>query len=138
MLEKKFKIIQWLLYGLMILSAIFGVLFYLNPSNPNLLIYWGYLLVIIAAALVIGLSLYQIIKNPKGSVKILAIVIGMVVLAIISYAVSKNTLSPTDLEKYKITATTVRVVGAGLLMTYIIAIIAIGVFIYTSMSKFMK
>jgi hypothetical protein len=70
--------------------------------------------------------------------KVLIIVAVMVVVAIISYAMSKNTLSPTDLEKYKITANSVRMVGAGLYMTYVITIVAIGVFIYTSISKFIK
>jgi hypothetical protein len=70
--------------------------------------------------------------------KILVIVVGMVVLAIISYAMSKNTLSPTELEKYEISASSVKMVGAGLLMTYFIGIIAVGVFVYTSLTRFLK
>jgi uncharacterized membrane protein len=138
MFEKKFKIIQWLLYGLMAISALLGILFYINPSNPDVLIYWGYALFIVAAVITLGLSLLNMIRNPKGSMKVLIIVAVMVVIAIISYAMSKNTLSPTDLEKYKISASSVRMVGAGLYMTYVITIVAIGVFIYTSISKFIK
>jgi NADH:ubiquinone oxidoreductase subunit 6 (subunit J) len=138
MFEKKFKIIQWLLYGLMAISALFGLLFYMNPSNPDILIYWGYVLVILATALALGLTLFEMIKNPKGSMKILVIAVAMIVLAIISYAMSKNTLSPTELEKYKISANSVRMVGAGLYMTYFIGVIAVGTFLYTSISRFLK
>lgn len=138
MFEKKFKIIQWLLYGIIIISAIFGVIFYLNPASPDLLIYWGYVLFIVSAILVLGLSLWGILKNPKGAIQVLIIVALMIVLAIISYAMSKNTLSPTELEKYNLTANGVKMVGAGLLLTYFIGIIAIGVFIYTSVSRFLK
>jgi NADH:ubiquinone oxidoreductase subunit 6 (subunit J) len=138
MTEKKFKLIQWLLYGLMAISAIFTVLFYFNPSSPDILLYWGYALVIFSGVVVLTVSITGMLKNPKGSYKVLLIVVGIVVLGILSYALSSNTLSPIELEKYSITAKGVKMVGAGLLMTYFIGIIAIGVFLYTAFSRFIK
>jgi NADH:ubiquinone oxidoreductase subunit 6 (subunit J) len=138
MTEKKFKYIQWLLYGLMAISAIFTVLFYFNPSSPDILLYWGYALVIFSGVVVLTVSITGMLKNPKGSYKVLLIVVGIVVLGILSYALSSNTLSPIELEKYSITAKGVKMVGAGLLMTYFIGIIAIGVFLYTAFSRFIK
>jgi NADH:ubiquinone oxidoreductase subunit 6 (subunit J) len=138
MTEKKFKLIQWLLYGLMAISALFTVIFYLNPSSPDILLYWGYALVIFSLVVVLAVSINGMLKNPKGSYKVLVILGGMIVLAILSYALSKNTLSPNEMEKYSISASGVKMVGAGLMMTYIIGIIAIGVLLYTSLYRFFK
>ncbi len=136
--DKKFKYIQWLLYGLMGLSALFTVLFYLSPANPDMLLYWMYALLILSGVVTLAAALINILKNPKGSLKILAVIAVIIVLGIISYALSKNTYSPAMLEKYSISANGVKMVGAGLIMTYFIMMIAIGVFIYTSISRFIK
>lgn len=138
MKEKNFKYIQWLLYAIMGLSALFTILFYMSPANPDLLLYWMYALLILSGVVTLASSVINMIKNPKGSIKILGVVAIIIVLGIISYAVSKNTLSPTMLEKYSISANGVKMVGAGLMMTYFIMIIAIGVFIYTSLNRFFK
>ena len=66
------------------------------------------------------------------------IVAGGLLLGLISYALSSNTLAPDQLEKYNLTPNNVRLVGAGLLMTYFIMLGAIGVFIYTSVIKYFK
>jgi NADH:ubiquinone oxidoreductase subunit 6 (subunit J) len=136
--EKNFKYVQWLLYGLMAISALFVLLFYMNPAKPDLLLYWGYALFIFSVAVTLTVAFIGIIQNPKGSVKVLVIIGIVLFLGIISYALSKNNLSPEQLEKYNITAGGVRMVGAGLIMTYSIMAIAIGVFIYTSVIRFIK
>jgi uncharacterized membrane protein HdeD (DUF308 family) len=133
MKEKNFKYIQWLLYAIMGLSALFTILFYMSPANPDLLLYWMYALLILSGVVTLASSLINIIKNPKGSLKIVGVIAIIIVLGIISYAVS-----PEMLEKYKISANGVKMVGAGLMMTYFIMIIAFGVFVYTSFSRFFK
>lgn len=136
--DKKFKYIQWLLYGLMGLSALFVLLFYISPTNPDLILYWGYTLFLLAVAVTISSAFINIVKNPKGSMKVLMIVGIIIVLGLISYLLSKNTYTPAMLEKAEITASGVKLVGAGLIMTYFIMLIAIGVFIYTTLSRFIK
>lgn len=136
--QKNFKLVQWLLYGLMAISALFTLLFYLNPGSPDLMLYWGYILVIFSGVITLFVALRGITKNPKGSMKSLVIIAIMIVLGIISYAMSQNTLSPEQLEKYSISPNGVKMVGAGLILTYLIMIGAIGVFIYTSVIKFFK
>jgi len=136
--EKNFKYVQWLLYGLMGISALLTVLFYISPASPDLLLYWMYAILIFSGVVILASSIINILKNPKGSLKVLAVVAFILVLGFISYAVSKNTYTPDMLEKAKISANGVKMVGAGLLMTYFIMIIAIGVFIYTSAFKLFK
>jgi len=136
--DKYFKYVQWLLYLLMGLSALFVIMFYISPSNPDLLLYWMYALLIFSIAVILSVSVFAMIKNPKGSYKALLAVAGLIVLALLTYLFSKNTYSPVLLEKYSISANTVRWVGAGLFTTYIILLIAIGTLIFASVSKFFK
>lgn len=136
--ERKFKLVQWLLYGLMAISALLTIIFYISPSNPDVILYWGYILFIISVAVLLVISVIGILKNPKGSVKVLIILVGMIVVGFIAYSASKNTLTPLQLEKYGISASTVKWVGAGLILTYLMMVAAIGVFIYTAIYKFFK
>jgi hypothetical protein len=138
MKDKYFKYVQWLLYLLMGLSALFVVLFYISSSSPNLILYWMYTMIIVSLVVILIVAGYSMLKSPKGSSKVLIIIAVMIVLGLFSYLVSKNTLSQAALEKYNITANTVKLVGAGLLMTYIIFVIAIGTLVYTSVSKFFQ
>jgi len=138
MIDKQLKYVQWLLYALMGISALFIVLFYLNSSNPDLILYWMYTIAILSLAIILAIVITGIVKNPKGSLKVVIIVGIGLLLGLISYAMSKNTLAPDQLEKYSLTPNNVRMVGAGLLMTYFIIIGAIGVFIYTSVIKYFK
>jgi hypothetical protein len=137
MQEKNLKYVQWMLYGFMAISALLTLLFYIN-SNPDLMLYWGYFLAILSIVITLALSLMQIFKSGKGSMKTLITVGIIIVLGLFSYMISKNTLSPDQLERYSISANGVKMVGAGLIMTYIIMMIAVGVFIYTSLYRFFK
>jgi NADH:ubiquinone oxidoreductase subunit 6 (subunit J) len=136
--QRNFKLVQWLLYVIMAISALFTLLFYFNPSKPDLMLYWGYILVIFSGVVTLTVALTNILKNPKGSMKVVMIIAIMIILGLISYALSQNTLAHDQLEKYNLTPNGVRMVGAGLVMTYFIMIGAIGVFIYTSVIKFFK
>jgi hypothetical protein len=138
MIEKRLKYVQWLLFGLMGISALLIVIFYMNSSNPDLILYWMYTIAIISIAIILAIVIAGIVRNPKGSFKVLIIVAIGLLIGLISYALSKNTLAPDQLEKYNLTPNNVRLVGAGLLMTYFIMLGAIGVFIYTSVIKYFK
>jgi hypothetical protein len=136
--EKNFKYVQWLLYGLMGLSGLFTVLFYISPSSPDMLLYWMYIVLILSLVILLASSVINILKNKQGSYKVLAIIAIIIILGSLSYVLSQNTYSPEMLEKAQISAKGVKMVGAGLLMTYFIMIIAIGVFVYTSLYRFFK
>jgi hypothetical protein len=138
MIDKYFKYVQWLLYFLMGLSALFVILFYISPSSPDLILYWMYALLIFSGVIILSVSIYGMMKNPKGSYKALIYLAGIVILGILSYVFAKNTYGPAMLEKYNITANGVKMVGAGLTMTYFILAISIGILIYSSVSKFIK
>jgi hypothetical protein len=137
--EKMSKIIQWALYALLIISAIIGIVFYTDAvGQTNLLLYWGYFLLILVIATTLIVSLMGILQNPKSSIKMLIILVGMIVVFFLAYTMSKNNFSPAFLEKHEVSASTVRVVGAGLLVTYLFGIGAIVAIVYSAISRMFK
>jgi hypothetical protein len=70
--------------------------------------------------------------------KILLVLAGMVVVAVLSYVFSTNELTAAQLEKYNITETTSKLVGAGLVFTYFLAAVAILAIVYSAVSRMFK
>jgi len=139
MSEKLSKIIQWVLYVLLGFTTILGILFYTNTEgNTNLLINWGYFLLLLAIVTTLVVSLIGLLQNPKSAIKLLIILVGMAVIFFVAYSLSKNTFSQAFLDKQEVTVTTVRIVGAGLLVLYLFGLSAIGVIIYSTISKIFK
>ncbi|MDO8899317.1 MAG: hypothetical protein Q7V19_16820, partial [Bacteroidales bacterium] len=69
----------------------------------------------------------------------LLVSLGLVALiAIISYSLAGNTFSELRLETLKINAQTSRMVGMGLLFTYITSGLAIAAILYSSIFKIFK
>ena len=138
MSDKLSKIVQWFLYAMLGVSALFGVLFYLDIISENLLLNWGYVLlgVTILATLIAAFS--NILLKPKGSLKILLILAIMVVVAIVSYFLSTNEFTAAQLEKMQINETTSRIVGAGLFFTYFLAAVALLAIVYSAVSRMFK
>ncbi len=132
------KILRIFLGVLLAVSALLAILFYLDIVSDDLLIYWGYFLVIFAAAITILFPIAHIVLNPKNSLKIFIALGLMVVLAIVSYSVSKVGFSDLAIEKLETTAETAKYVGAGLIFTYILAAIAVFAIIFSSISKLFK
>ena len=132
------KVVQWFLYIMLGISALFGVLFYADVIGENLLLTWGYILlgVTVLATLIAAFS--NILLKPKGSLKVLFILAVMVIVAIVSYVFSTNEFTSAQLEKMQITETTSRIVGAGLLFTYFLAAVAILAIIYSAVSRIFK
>ncbi len=138
MTDKSSKLLQILLGAILAVSALLGILFYANIISDDVVLYWGYILVIITAAITILAPLIYLIFNLKSAVKFFIILGAMVVLAIIAYALSTNEFSALQLEQMKSTAETSVTVGAGLIFLYILAALAILSIIFASISRIFK
>ena len=138
MTDKSSKLLQILLGAILAISALLGILFYANVISDDVVLYWGYILVIVTAAITIIAPLIYLIFNLKSAVKFFVILGAMVVLAIISYVLSGNEFSSLQLEQMKSTAETSVTVGAGLIFLYILAALAILSIIYASISRIFK
>lgn len=138
MTDKSGKILKWMLSVLLAVSAILGLLFYADVISDDLLIYWGYILLVITAVITVVAPLIYLLLNLKSSVKFLITFGFLIVLGIISYVFSGNEFTALQLERMETTAETSRLVGAGLLFTFILACLTILSIIYASITRIFK
>jgi len=143
-----FKIIS---YIIIIVGVIFFVLVLINGDiletdlalqdrilNPffNL----TFLALIIAAAATLIFPLIWSFTNITGK-KIIKTVILLVVFAVIiyiSYSLSNNTFNAEDMQRLKTTERESRVVGAGLILTYIVAGLTVLSLVFSSVINFFR
>ncbi len=132
------KILRIFLGVLLAISALLMILFFVNVVSVDMVIYWGYFLLIFTAVIVILFPIVFLIMNPKNSIKIFISLGVMVVIAIIAYSLSQNNFTELQLEELETTADTVKNVGAGLIFTYILAALAVLSIVYASISRIFK
>ncbi len=94
----------------------------------------AYIALIICAFLTILFPVIFMIQNPKNALKMLAGLVGLVVIGFICYALASNSFNIVQLETLKTTAETSKIVGAALYFTYAIGGIAIITIIYSGVS----
>ena len=132
------KILRLFLGALLAVSALLAILFFVNIISDDILIYWGYFLVILTAAITIIFPLVFLILNPRNSIKIFIALGLMIVIAIIAYSLSQVSFTEIQLEKLDTSAETAKYVGAGLIFTYILAGLTVLSIIYASISRIFK
>lgn len=142
MVDKISKYLSWLLYALIAVSVVLAAMFYFSSIEENTLVSvmmrWAYILLVATAVIAIISPIFGFIQQPKNAIKML-ISLGIVaVIVVISYSIAGNTFSEARLLDLKTTAETSRLVGMGLLFTYITASIAIIAILFSSFSKFFK
>ena len=98
----------------------------------------AYIALIICAFLTILFPVLFMIQNPKNTLKMLAGLVGFVVIGFICYALGSNSFNIVELETLKTTAETSKIVGAGLYFTYIFGGIAVITIIYSGVSGLFK
>ncbi len=98
----------------------------------------AYIALIICAFLSILFPMLFMIQNPKNTLKMLAGLVGFVVIGFICYALASNSFNIVELETLKTTAETSKIVGAGLYFTYAIGGIAGITIIYSGVSGLFK
>jgi len=119
-----------------LLTALYGKDFETNAGVRDRLLnpFFGITLaiLILTALAAILFPFFAMIKQPKQLIRVLLVIVGVVVVALISYAIAGNELSPERLQKLNTTAHVSKTVGAGLLFTYIIIAVTFGALIVTS------
>ena len=103
MKDKIANIARWVLYSLLILSAIPGVLFYAGVMSTDAFLNWGKFMFLLGVAVIILAPVYTIIINPKNLIKMLASVVILAVILVASYGFATNHMTPLQLETNNIT-----------------------------------
>ncbi len=138
MKDKVANITKWILYVLLILSAIPGILFYFGVMSTDAFLGWGKIMLFLGVAVLFLAPVYTIIINPKNLIKMLLSVVLLVVILGVSYGFATNQLTALQLETYHITAETSKLVGMGLIAVYITFGLSIIVILYSGIVKIFK
>ncbi len=138
MKDKVANITKWILYVLLILSAIPGILFYFGVMSTDAFLGWGKIMLFFGVAVLFLAPVYTIAMNPKNLIKMLLSVVLLVIILGVSYGFATNQLSALQLETYHITAMTSKLVGMGLIAVYITFGLSIIVILYSGIIKIFK
>lgn len=91
-----------------------------------------------AVAVVVALLVFPIVgivENPKSIVRPLIAIAGVAVLCVVAYMFSGSTMTAFQLDKYQITVQTEKLVETGLILTYIMLVVAVGALVVTSVKN---
>jgi len=138
MKDKVANFTKWMLYVLLFLAAVPGILFYLHAISTDAFLNWGKAFIILGVIVIIAAPLYTLVVNPKNLMKMLLSIVLLVVILGISYALATNQLSALQLETYKVTAETSKLVGMGLYATYISFGLSVVAILYSGVVKLLK
>jgi inner membrane protein involved in colicin E2 resistance len=139
MTETLNKYLQIGLFVILAISAVLFVFFYVNgESMADTVMYWAYILCGITVALLITFPVIFFIQNPKKGLIFLGTLAVFGVLYGISYAFASDTTNALVYEKNAVTSGVSRMIGAGMIMTYILAGLAIVTLVYAGISKAIK
>ena len=139
MTDKINKILQIGLFVIFAASVFLFILFYINgESMANIVLYWAYTLLALTVILIIFFPIRFFIKNPRKGVTFLIVLAGFIVLFGISYLFASDATTAVIYEKKHITANISRFIGAGMIMMYILAGIAVISLIFTGIINAFK
>lgn len=138
MKDKIANITRWILIVLLVLSAIPGILFYAGAMNTDTFLLWGKLMLILGVAVLILAPVYTMIVNPKNLIKMLISIVLLAVIVAVSYGFATNHMPALQLETYHITAETSKLIGMGLIATYITFGLSIVTILYSGIVKLFK
>ena len=95
-------------------------------------------LLVIAAAAWLLFSIYQVAKNPKGSMKSIIGFGALLVLFFVLYSMADGDVSSPLYEKFGITPTQSKLISAGLSTTYIALGAALLAFVFSEVRNLFK
>ena len=103
-------------------------------SLINIGIIITYIMIGFAALTAISFGVKKMLSNTKNAKKTLYTILGLIVVCIVSYLIASDEIL-NSYEKYKISASQSKNVGMGLIMFYILSILAVGAILYSELSK---
>jgi hypothetical protein len=108
-----------------------------SSSLIDIVLYLGYFLVAVAVVAAIVLPLIKSFDNPKSLAAMGAGLLGLAVIFIIAYLLSDSTVLPSY-AKFDITEQGSKLIGASLIMMYLLVGISIIAIAFNEISKIFK
>jgi hypothetical protein len=113
---------------------------YLVWFRTDIALIWAYVLVILTLIASIVFPLIAVLNNPRGLIRLAAVLVGAAVLVVISYAVSSDT--PIDIIGYTGTdnsdPATLKMIDTVLFVTYMLFGLALASILYAITSRAFK
>ena len=134
--DKLSKYLQIGLFALLGVSAILFAIFYINgePMTDTVLV-WSYILLALTIIVLLAFPVIYFIKNPKAAVSFLLLLVAFAVLYGIGYLLASDSASSKIFEKEEISGNLSRMIGGGIITTYILAGLAVLAILYSSISS---
>lgn len=136
------KFLNIFLYAMMGIAAVLGI-YYIGIADVTmqtfmLHFYYTYVLFAVAAVVSIVAPIIYIVLNPEKAKSVLIGLAGFLVLAGISFLLASGSTEGAVYENFEVTEAGSRRVGAGLIATYILGIMAVLSIIFSGISKIFK
>jgi len=113
---------------------------YLVWFRTDIALIWAYLLILVTLIASIVFPFIAILSNPKGLMRLLAVLAGTAVLVVIAYVLSKDT--PMEIIGYSGTDNsdpgTLKMIDTVLFVTYMLFGLALGSILYAIVSRAFK
>ena len=103
-----------------------------NLINIGILV--TYVMIGIATLTTIVFGVKKMLSNTRNAKKTLYTILGLIVICVVSYLIASDEVLQSY-EEYKINSTQSKNVGAGLIMFYILSVLAISAILYAELSK---
>ncbi len=152
MSDKIRKIISIILYVLMGISLVLVIMFYFGKVVPGTegtnmeepvitgkILIWAAILVLLTAGLAVVFPIMHLISNPKSAKQFLFVLLGVAILIFIAYSLASNEVLeiPGYIGKDNVPGT-LKFVGTGLFLTYILSGLAVLSILYSEISNYFK
>ena len=138
------KSFSWLLLGL---SALLMIYIFMDPllsdtslpvmeraPRSELGIFWAYILTAIACLAAVIFPIIEFIKNPKGGLKVLAIIVAMAIIILVSYLLADPTPLQGTANNPDFSNTSVLLMtDTGLYSTYVLVAISLLAVLFSSL-----
>ena len=136
MVDKLSKYCKYVLLGLMVLNVLFGIIAVAGgEANVGTFMVFAYCMIELTLDAILFAFIFGIVVKPE-SLKSIGVILGIVaVLALISWLMSKATLSPEYLESMGVSKGTEKFVDFAMIFTYIVIGGTIASVIYSAVSK---
>ena len=131
------KNLEYMLYGLLGLSVLLSLLFYVELIGETMLLNWAYGLILVSALAAIIFPIIYLIQNPTNAKGALIAVLALAVVAGISYGLASDEVL-LKYEKYGVDESTSRNVGMGIIATYILGALSSGLIICFGVLRMFK
>jgi len=127
----------------LLVSVLIFIGFWMDIISTSAFIIWAYILLGLAAVttVVVGLVrwIIQIITAPKKAMGSLIGIGGLILVFVISYAISSDgSVSADVMKKFEVTSSLSHTIGMAIKSMYILGALAILAIVYTEVSKVFK